>query len=217
MKPYRRLGVIKNPNDLLKYCQSLNLQSSTRSYSAEKGRLEGWIKYGSNLRSMKPVTSHNYIEPVVQHKILTYSSGYVTPPTNKIEELGKRVMERGTNNPIWHSCFVTNNGGIGWHRDHGIFEHWGVIINLGSDAILEIANNFRLEVKDGDITNKSVLKLKHGQIITLNTKCLHRATIKDKSSRYMMLFHRFKDGWEKHLPEATKRIYERIASDSYSS
>jgi hypothetical protein len=209
MKPYKRLGKIANPDDLLSYCKSLRMKASTRSYSAEKGRLEAWIKYGSNLQSLKPQKGENNIRELVRHKILTVSSGYVFPTNSRIDELGYAVMKRATGDPHWDSCFVTTNGGINWHRDHGIFQHFGAIINLGSSATLEIANSYSVELEKGEVKDKSVVNLSHGDVIGFNTKCLHRSIVKNKEDRYMMLFHRFKSGWSSYLPKEIKRAYER--------
>lgn len=135
----KELKTIKN------WTANQHLSKLTQSSVAPK-RTEKWYRIGSNLKSIN----------TGQDKL------FLCPDPNKIiTSIGDRYL------PFWDSVAVCGgNTNIKWHRDHGHFKSYAVMVNLGEALFSEKLNKK---------SPPSVYHLTDGDIVKFDSKIFHQA------------------------------------------
>lgn len=161
------LGKIRNVTDALEISRAMDYQKVVHSSYAPQ-RLEKWGRLGSNLQSLKNG----------QHKVLT-----APEPHPRLAALGDRFL------PGWHSLLrcagvqPNSDTNIDWHRDHGAFTPWAVMLNLGEALFVEEdpKGSLSVQVEDYDlktgrrlqrVIHASQYKLENGMVVRFNSDIL---------------------------------------------
>ena len=197
MHNFEIIGKIPNHHELFNWCEAQfnDGQPIGNSYSNLVYRADDrWFNWKSNLQGITPDKRGLYLHRITK-----------SPGDNRLNDLGNKLLPgfhsallRRYRPPLKHKGTSLVGGYIKWHADHGIFEGWLAMVNIGAPGQLLLA-----ATKDQSPFSEQryyqKIDLKPGHAICFNSKYAHRS-LSAQSVRYSLTFRKFKPGWEKWIP-----------------